>query len=121
MKKVLIVDDSLAQTRLMKSVLEQAGFQTVASSDPLKVEQVIASERPQLILLDVIMPGRNGFQVCRELKANAEFSRIPVVLVTSKSAESDRFWGEQQGADGYVTKPFSKEELLEQVEKFVRN
>ncbi|MGH9524822.1 MAG: response regulator [Terriglobales bacterium] len=121
MNKVLIVDDSLAQTRLIRSVLEQAGFQTVTSSDSREVEEILAVERPQLILLDVIMPGRNGFQVCRELKSSAEYARIPVVLVTSKTAESDRFWGEQQGADGYVTKPFTKEELLEQVRKFVRN
>ena len=121
MKKILIVDDSLAQTRLMQSVLEQAGYQTIASSDSKDVEQVVAAERPQLILLDVIMPGRNGFQVCRELKSHVEYSRIPVVLVTSKNTESDRFWGEQQGADGYMTKPFTREELLEQVEKFVSN
>ena len=121
MKKILIVDDSLAQARLMQSVLEQAGFQTVAARDPKEVEKVVSAERPQLILLDVIMPERNGFQVCRELKANVEYCRIPVVLVTSKNAESDRFWGEQQGADGYVTKPFTPEELLEQVGKFVRN
>ena len=121
MTKILIVDDSLAQTRLMQSVLEQAGFQTVTASDSNEVEHIVSAERPQLILLDVIMPGRNGFQVCRELKSNAEHSRIPVVLVTSKSTESDRFWGEQQGANGYVTKPFTREELLEQVLKFVRN
>jgi len=119
--KILIVDDSLAQARLMQSVLEQAGFQTVTTSESNEVEQIVSAERPQLILLDVIMPGRNGFQVCRELKANAEYSRIPVVLVTSKNAESDRFWGEQQGANGYVTKPFTGQELVEQVLKFVRN
>lgn len=121
MKKILIVDDSLAQMRLMQAVLEEAGFQTVGSRDPKEVEDLVLAERPQLILLDVVMPERNGFQVCRELKSNAECSRIPVVLVTSRGTESDRFWGEQQGADAYVTKPFTKQELLEQVEKFVRN
>ena len=119
MKKILIVDDSIAQTRVMQSVLEQAGYSTVVSSDAKRVEQVVESERPQLILLDVIMPDRNGYQVCRELKSRAETRSIPVVLVTSKCEESDRFWGAQQGADGYVTKPFTKEELLQQVEKFV--
>lgn len=121
MKTILIVDDSPAQTRLMQTVLESAGYRTIASNDSNRVEEVVASERPQLILLDVIMPGRNGFQVCRELKSNVEYSRIPVVLVTSKNTDSDRFWGEQQGADGYVSKPFTSEELLTQVEKFVSN
>ena len=121
MKKILIVDDSLAQARQMQSVLEEAGYQTVTSRDSKEVEQLVAAERPQLILLDVIMPGRNGFQVCRELKANVESCRIPVVLVTSKNSESDRFWGEQQGADGYVAKPFTRDELLAQVQRFVSN
>jgi twitching motility two-component system response regulator PilH len=83
-----------------------------------RLEELISSERPNLILLDVVMPGRNGFQVCRELKSSAEFSTIPVILVTSKDTASDRYWGEQQGADGYVTKPFTREELLRAVRRF---
>jgi twitching motility two-component system response regulator PilH len=71
-----------------------------------------------LILLDVVMPKRNGFQVCRELKSHADYNAIPVILVTSKNTESDRFWGQQQGADGYVTKPFTREELLRAVRRF---
>ena len=120
MKKILIVDDSRSEVRLLESLLEQAGYAPVSLSDPRRVEQVVASERPQLILLDVIMPDRNGFQVCRELKGNAETARIPVVLVTSKDTDSDRFWGQRQGADGYVTKPFTKEQLLDAVQKYVR-
>ena len=64
-----------------------------------------------MILLDVVMPGKNGFQVCRELKSNDEFNAIPVILVTSKDTASDKYWGEQQGADGYVTKPFTREDF----------
>jgi DNA-binding response OmpR family regulator len=71
-----------------------------------------------MILLDVVMPERNGFQICRELKSNTLFSAIPVILVTSKDGASDRYWGEQQGADGYVTKPFTREELLRAVRRF---
>ena len=83
------------------------------------MEETIVSQRPNLILLDVVMPERNGFQVCRELKASSEFGAIPVILVTSKDTASDRFWGEQQGADGYVTKPFTREDLLRAVRRFV--
>jgi DNA-binding response OmpR family regulator len=118
-KKILIVDDSVSEVRLMESVLQQAGYWPISLSDPLRVEQTIAAERPQLILLDVVMPERNGFQVCREIKGHADFGGIPVVLVTSKDTESDRFWARQQGADGYVTKPFSKEKLLSEVQRFV--
>jgi twitching motility two-component system response regulator PilH len=90
----------------------------VGLNDPKRIEELISSERPSVILLDVVMPGRNGFQVCRELKSSAEFSTIPVILVTSKDTPSDRYWGEQQGADGYVTKPFTREELLRAVRRF---
>jgi CheY-like chemotaxis protein len=119
LKKILIVDDSPAEIKLMQAVLDAAGYWSVAINDPLKIEQTIDTERPNLILLDVVMPGRNGFQACRELKNHREYGRIPVVLVTSKSGESDKFWAQQQGADGFVVKPFTREELLGTVQKFV--
>jgi len=119
LKKILIVDDSLAEARLMQSLLDKAGYSSVAVHDPMRIEQTIDVERPILILMDVVMPQRNGFQACRELKRNAEYSRIPVVLVSSKNTESDKFWAKQQGADGYVVKPFTSEELLSAVLKLV--
>jgi twitching motility two-component system response regulator PilH len=118
LKKVLIVDDSPAQVKLMQGFLEHEGYQPVGLHDPLRVEETISSVRPSVILLDVVMPDRNGFQVCRELKGSSEFQGIPVILVTSKDSASDRYWGEQQGADAYVTKPFTKEELLRAVRRF---
>jgi DNA-binding response OmpR family regulator len=118
LKKVLIVDDSPAQVKLMQGFLEHEGYQPVGLSDPRRVEETITTVRPSVILLDVVMPERNGFQVCRELKGHAEFNSIPVILVTSKDTASDRYWGEQQGADGYVTKPFTRDELLRAVRRF---
>jgi twitching motility two-component system response regulator PilH len=117
-KKILIVDDSPAQVKLIQGLLEPEGYWPVGLNDPRRVEEAIAMERPSVILLDVVMPERNGFQVCRELKGNTEFSSIPVILVTSKDTASDRYWGQQQGADGYVTKPFTREELLRAVRRF---
>ena len=117
-KKVLIIDDSPAQVKLMQSLLEKEGYWPVGLSDPQQVESTIAIERPNVILLDVVMPERNGFQICRDLKGNAEFNMIPVILVTSKDTASDKFWGQQQGADGYVTKPFTRDELLRAVRRF---
>ena len=119
MKKILIVDDSPAELRLIQNVLDQAGYRSVAVHDPGRIEQTIEAERPCLILLDVVMPARNGFQVCRELKSHAAFAGIPVILVTSKSTPSDKFWGEQQGADGYVVKPFSSQQLLGAIQRHV--
>jgi DNA-binding response OmpR family regulator len=118
LKKVLIVDDSPAQVKLMQVLLDHEGYQSFGLNDPLRVEETIATLHPSVILLDVVMPERNGFQVCRELKGNAEFQSIPVILVTSKDTVSDKYWGEQQGADAYVTKPFTREELLRAVRRF---
>lgn len=120
MTKILIVDDSPAEVVLMQSVLDRAGYTSVAIHDPTRLEQTITSERPGLILMDVVMPQRNGFQACREIKGNAEFADIPVVMVSSKKTESDKFWAQQQGADGYVTKPFSVEDLLGTVARCMR-
>lgn len=119
LKKVLIVDDSMAEIRLMQAVLEQAGYWPVAISDPTILEHTIEMERPNLILMDVVMPQRNGFQACREIKNHPEYSRIPVVLVTSKDGDSDKFWGKMQGADGYVVKPFTPAQLLIEVQRFL--
>jgi twitching motility two-component system response regulator PilH len=118
-KKVLIVDDSPAQVKLIQGLLEPEGYWPVGLSDPKRVEEAISTEKPNVILLDVVMPERNGFQVCRELKGNIKYNAIPVILVTSKDTASDRYWGEQQGADGYVTKPFTRDELLRAVRRFV--
>jgi DNA-binding response OmpR family regulator len=119
LKKILIVDDSMAETRLMESVLKSAGYWPVSLCDPTRLEAMLDVEHPGLILLDVVMPERNGFQVCRELKNSEAYRGIPVVLVTSKNSPSDVFWGEQQGADWFVSKPFTKEELLVAVQRFL--
>ena len=117
-KKILVVDDSQAEVKLMLSMLQQGGFHSVGISDPTKIEEAIEEERPNVILLDVVMPQRNGFQVCRDLKSEGPYSNIPVILVTSKTAPSDRYWGEQQGANGYVAKPFTPDELISAVKRF---
>jgi twitching motility two-component system response regulator PilH len=116
-KKVLIVDDSTAEVNLIQSMLHQGGFHAVGISDPTRIEEAIEEERPNVILLDVVMPQRNGFQACRDLKSQGPYSDIPVILVTSKTAPSDRYWGEQQGANGYVAKPFTADELLDAVKR----
>ena len=120
MTKILIVDDSQAEITLMKAVLGKAGYWAISINDPMRLEQTVEIERPNLILMDVVMPGRNGFQACRELKSHQEFGCIPVVLVSSKSSQSDKFWAQQQGADGYVVKPFTSDELLGAVQRLVR-
>jgi twitching motility two-component system response regulator PilH len=117
-KKILVVDDSMSMIRLIQSVLEQGGYRAIGISDPSRIEQTIDSEHPNLILLDVVMPERNGFQICRALKTSEAYMSIPVIVVSAKSTSSDRYWAEQQGANGYIVKPFAAEDLLREVRRF---
>jgi twitching motility two-component system response regulator PilH len=117
-KKILIVDDSTAMVRMIQSVLEKEGYQAIGISDPSQIERTIDSEEPSLILLDVVMPDRNGFQVCRSLKNSEAYKSIPIIVVSGKSTPSDRFWAEQQGASGYIVKPFAPGDLLREVRRF---
>ena len=118
MKKILIVDDSMGMVRMIQSVLEKEGYQRHRHQRSFQIEQTIDSEGPSLILLDVVMPERNGFQVCRTLKNSQAYKSIPIIVVSGKSTPSDRFWAEQQGANGYIVKPFAPVDLLREVRRF---
>lgn len=115
-KKVLVVDDSPTDRRIAVSVCEEMGFLVDTAAEGEEALVKAAEGNPDLILLDVILPQKNGFQVCRQLKSAPETKTIKVILVTSKSQESDKFWGEKQGADAYLTKPYTDEELVALIE-----
>jgi CheY-like chemotaxis protein len=117
MSKIVVVDDSYAEVQLIESYLKAAQHTVVSFSNTDNLEAKIAHEKPDLIVMDVVMPGRNGFQACRDLKNDERFKNIPIVLCTSKGNESDKFWGQQQGANGHVVKPFKSEELLHAVKR----
>ena len=113
--KILVVDDSPTDRRVVTSVLQRQGYAVVTAADGDEALEKVTLDIPDLIVLDVVMPKRNGFQVCRQLKTTPATKDIKILLLTSKNQESDRFWGIKQGADGYITKPFADEELLNQV------
>jgi twitching motility two-component system response regulator PilH len=115
---VLVVDDSPTDLKLMLAALQTKGYRTVTAIDGEEALDKAGREHPRLILLDVVLPKKNGFQVCRQLKTSPETKDIKVVLVTSKTQDSDRFWGLKQGADAYLTKPFDDQELLAMVARF---
>ncbi len=117
MSKIVVVDDSYAELQLIESYLKSANHTVVSFPNTEKLEDKIAVEKPDLIVMDVVMPGRNGFQACRDLKNDDRFKGIPIVLCTSKGQESDKFWGQQQGANGHVVKPFKSEDLLQAVKR----
>ncbi len=115
---ILVVDDSPTDLRVVGSALEAHGYKVVTASDGDEAMSKAVSERPRCILLDVVMPRKNGYQVCRQLKATPETKGIPVLLLTSKNQDSDRFWGMKQGADEYLTKPFEPTALLAAVSRY---
>jgi DNA-binding response OmpR family regulator len=117
MSKIVVVDDSYAELQMIEGYLKSANHTVISYPNTDKLEEKLAADKPDVIVLDVVMPGRNGFQACRDLKSDDRFKNIPIVLCTSKGQESDKFWGQQQGANGYVVKPFKAEDLLAAVKK----
>ena len=114
-RTIFIADDELDFVSTLRSRLEFEGYGVTTAADGKDALQRIIHEKPDLILLDIMMPTLNGYQVCRELKGNAETSSIPILMLTAKSQESDKFWGEEAGADAYVTKPFEMDELIAEI------
>jgi twitching motility two-component system response regulator PilH len=119
MAKILIADDSLAELQIFQQALSSTGHTIVTVMDGEAAEEKMRTEKIDLIVLDVLMPKKNGFQVCRDIKSNAQFKNIPVIMVTSKDQASDKFWGMKQGADEYLTKPFKPEDLVKAVKKYI--
>lgn len=118
-KSILIVDDSPTELRLVTNSLQGKGFRILTATDGEKALEIASREQPDLIVLDVVLPKKNGFQVCRQLKTSEETKEIKVLMLTSKNQETDRFWGMKQGADGYMTKPFAETELMAKVNALV--
>ncbi|MEB3295265.1 MAG: response regulator [Synechococcales bacterium] len=112
MATVLIVEDTNTEAEILMGTLQKAGFSTlrVMSSEEAKVK--IAQQKPDLIVLDVVLPGESGFELCRELKEGNTTKDIPVILCSTKNGEMDRFWGMKQGAASYLTKPIVPDELI---------
>jgi twitching motility two-component system response regulator PilH len=119
MAKILVADDSLAELQIIQQTLQSTGHSIVTVMDGEAAEEKVKSDKFDLVILDVIMPKKNGFQVCREIKTHDTTKNIPVIMVTSKDQESDKFWGMKQGADEYLTKPFKPEDLLKTVKKYI--
>ena len=116
---ILVVDDSPTDLRLMTSPLQEEGYRVITAQDGEEALELAMQEMPNLIVLDVVLPKKNGFQVCRQLKASPETQKIKILMLTSKSQDSDRFWGLKQGADKYMTKPFDDNELAVNVAKLL--
>ena len=119
MQNVLIVDDVQTDRELLGAVVARSGHHPVYAGDGGQALELAKMERPALIFLDVVMPQQDGYKTCRVLKADPQTAGIPIVLVTSKSAQSDRFWGKKQGADDLIGKPYTPEEMINVIRRFV--
>lgn len=117
--KILVVDDSPTELRLVTAALQAKGYRIITAVDGEEALEKTVAEQPRLIVLDIVLPKKNGFQVCRQLKTSPDTKDVKVILLSSKSQDADRFWGLKQGADAYLTKPFQDEELLQNVHKLL--
>jgi DNA-binding response OmpR family regulator len=118
-KRILVVDDEKDLVETIKLKLTSEGYEVDEAFDGKQALEKVKQRQPDLILLDVMMPQVNGYQVCRELKKSDKFKQIPVVMLTAKAQESDKFWGMETGADDYVTKPFEFDALLSSIKKLL--
>ncbi len=119
MGTVLVVEDSLTEMEIITSCLQQGGITASTAKSGEEALEKISSDRPDAIVLDVVLPGRSGFEICRDLKAEANTSKIPVIICSTKGSEMDKFWGMKQGADAYLSKPVDQEELLRTVKQLI--
>ncbi|MEM7078516.1 MAG: response regulator [Pseudomonadota bacterium] len=115
MARILVVDDSPTETHQMVNTLARQGHQVLTAATGSDGVSMASMEQPDIILMDVVMPGINGFQATRQITRNNETRHIPVIIVSSKSQDADRVWGERQGACGYLTKPVDDRTLIEAV------
>ncbi len=112
MPKILIVDDSPAQLYSLQKIVEEAGHQTVIAKSGEQAIEIASDENPELILMDIVMPGMSGYQTKRKLGSNESTRHIPVIFVSTKSGDADIAWGMRQGATEYITKPVNRNKLL---------
>jgi len=118
-KRILIVDDSETERYTIGETLKAAGYFVFFAEDGEKGVGQSKILKPDLIVMDVIMPGINGFQACRQITQDAETAHIPVIICTTKGQDSDKAWGERQGAKAYVVKPIDRDELLARVKELL--
>ncbi|AFY48120.1 response regulator with CheY-like receiver domain and winged-helix DNA-binding domain [Nostoc sp. PCC 7524] len=118
MTTVLVIEDGLTDMEIISRYLQQAGCSVISATSSEEAQAKIDKNKPDLIFLDVILPGKSGFEICRELKSNPDTSNIPVVFCSTKNSDVDKIWGNMLGADAYLAKPINQEELTTTLKRF---
>ena len=117
---ILVVEDSPTYLRQITQLLQKNDYAIISAMDGEEALEKAIREHPDLIVLDIILPKKNGFQVCRQLKTSPDTQDIKIIMLTSKSQDSDRFWGLKQGADEYLTKPLDDNQLVTSVAELLK-
>ncbi|MBW4657815.1 MAG: response regulator [Drouetiella hepatica Uher 2000/2452] len=121
MGTVLVVEDSITDMQILIHCLQQGGINVLVAQSGEEAIATITQQKPDAVVLDVVLPGCSGFEVCRQLKAEADTSDIPVVLCSTKGSEMDKFWGMKQGADAYLAKPIDQAELMRTIKNLMKS
>ncbi len=117
--KILIVEDEESLLRLESILLTSKGYEVIGASNGRQALEAVLAEGPDLVLLDIMLPEIDGFEVCRQIKSNPKTGQIPVIMVTAKKASDDMTRGEEVGADWYITKPFKSAMVIETIQRFL--
>ena len=116
---ILIVEDTPSERELMSHYLRESGYTVIDAVSAQEALGKAIEQKPDVIITDVVMPGMSGFELCRSLKKHPVTEKVPIIICTSKNQEIDRLWGMKQGADAYLTKPFTREQLVRTVKAIV--
>jgi len=117
-QKILLVDDSKTELHYLSDVLMRRGYQVRTAENGDDAMRRLGEDKPDLILMDVVMPGQNGFQLTRAITRDVRFANVPVIMCTSKNQETDKVWGMRQGARDYIVKPVDADELVAKIKTF---
>lgn len=120
MNTILVVEDGLTDMEVISRYLHLAGYSVISATSSEEAQEKLDKNKPDVIFLDVILPGKSGFEICRELKNNPTTSKIPVVFCSSKNSDVDKMWGTMLGADAYLSKPINQEELMVTLKQLIR-
>ncbi|HEY9669386.1 MAG TPA: response regulator [Coleofasciculaceae cyanobacterium] len=120
MSTALVVEDSMTDMQILTRCLQQGGLNVLTANSGEEALSKITNQKPDIVILDVVLPGCSGFEVCREIKDAAATSNIPIVICSTKRGEMDKFWGMKQGADAYLAKPIDQDEFVRTVKQLLR-
>jgi len=120
MSTVLVVEDSSTDMEIMTRYLQQIGWSVVRATSGEEAYIKLQSEKPNLIILDVVLPGQSGFELCREIKTDPATNQIPVIICSTKNTDVDKLWGSMLGADAYLPKPVQKNELVKTIGELIK-